>query len=51
MVGADNLSVLCRDLETNLRHQNYQDLESKIDKILEEYSVVKSDLEREKHKK
>lgn len=50
MIGADNLASLCRDLETNLRQQNYQDLDSQINQIFDEYSIVKSELEREKYK-
>jgi PAS domain S-box-containing protein len=50
MVGADDLSSLCRDLEANLRHQNYQNLEPQTHTILEEYAIVKSELEQEKHK-
>jgi CheY-like chemotaxis protein len=50
MIGADNLASLCRDLETNLRQQNYQNLDSQINQILDEYIIVKSELEREKYK-
>ncbi|MDX2254728.1 MAG: PAS domain S-box protein [Pseudanabaenaceae cyanobacterium bins.39] len=48
VIGAEELSNFCRDLETNLRNQKYEDLDSKINKILSEYSNVTSDLHREK---
>ena len=50
MIGADTLASVCRDLETNLRQQNYQNLDSQINQILDEYIIVKSELEREKYK-
>jgi PAS domain S-box-containing protein len=49
VIGADDLSTLCRDLEANLRSQNHEDLDLKINKIADEYASVKSDLEHEKY--
>jgi HPt (histidine-containing phosphotransfer) domain-containing protein len=49
VIGADDLSNLCRGLETNLRNQNYEDLDIKISKIADEYSSVQSELERQKY--
>ncbi len=51
VIGAEDLSTLCRDLETNLRSRNYEDLDLKIDKIADEYTNVRSDLELERHQK
>jgi PAS domain S-box-containing protein len=51
IIGAEELSNLCRDLETNLRNQQYDDLESKVSKILNEYTSVRSDLNNERHEK
>ncbi|PZU99400.1 MAG: hypothetical protein DCE90_02500 [Pseudanabaena sp.] len=48
VIGAEELSTLCRDLETNLRNQKYDDLEARISKITSEYANVKSELEHEK---
>jgi PAS domain S-box-containing protein len=49
VIGADDLSNLCRDLETNLRNQNHEDLDIKLSKIADEYSSVQSELERQKY--
>jgi len=49
VIGAEDLSNLCRDLETNLRNQNHEDLDIKISKIADEYSTVQSELEHEKY--
>lgn len=49
VIGSEDLSNLCRDLETNLRNDKIEDLDSKINKITEEYAHVKVELEREKH--
>ena len=49
VIGAEDLSSLCRDLETNLRNKNYDDLEARISKITNEYANVKSELEDEKY--
>jgi CheY-like chemotaxis protein len=49
LVGADELSSLCRELETNLRQKNYENLDIKISKITDEYTNVKSDLEHQKY--
>ena len=49
VIGADDLSNLCRDLETNLRNQNYEDLDIKLSKITDEYSSVQSELEHQKY--
>jgi CheY-like chemotaxis protein len=49
VIGADDLSNLCRGLETNLRNQNYEDLDIKISKIADEYSSVQYELERQKY--
>jgi CheY-like chemotaxis protein len=49
VIGAEDLSNLCRDLELNLRKQNYEDLEIKISKIADEYLTVQSELEHEKY--
>lgn len=49
VVGAEDLSNLCRELETDIRNKNYQDLELKINKIADEYVNVKSELEHEKY--
>ena len=49
VIGADDLSNLCRGLETNLRNQNHEDLDIKISKIADEYSSVQAELERQKY--
>lgn len=49
LIGAEDLSNLCRDLETNLRNQVYDDLDLKISKITDEYTHVKSELEDQKY--
>jgi PAS domain S-box-containing protein len=49
VIGAEDLSTLCRELETNLRNQTYEDLDIKINKITDEYANVKSELEHEKY--
>jgi PAS domain S-box-containing protein len=49
VIGAEDLSTLCRELETNLRNQKYEDLDIKINKITDEYANVKSELEHEKY--
>jgi HPt (histidine-containing phosphotransfer) domain-containing protein len=49
IIGAEDLSDLCRDLEINLRNQKYEDLDTKINKITDEYTHVKSELEQEKY--
>ncbi|PZO39822.1 MAG: hypothetical protein DCF19_13085 [Pseudanabaena frigida] len=49
VIGAEDLSNLCRELETKLRNKNYEDLDIKINKIADEYACVKSELERERY--
>ncbi|HBC41325.1 MAG TPA: hypothetical protein DCZ88_05325 [Pseudanabaena sp.] len=49
MIGAENLSELCRDLEINLSNQNHEGLDIKISKIADEYAIVKTELEQEKY--
>jgi len=49
VIGAEDLATLCRELETNLRNQKYEDLDIKINKITDEYANVKSALEHEKY--
>ncbi len=49
VIGAEDLATLCRELETNLRNQKYEDLDIKINKITDEYANVKSELEHEKY--
>jgi len=49
VIGAEDLFNLCRDLETDLRNQNYEDLDIKVSKIADEYSSVQSELERQKY--
>ena len=49
VIGAEDLSALCRELETNLRNQKYEDLDNKISKITDEYTHVQSALEQEKY--
>ncbi len=49
VIGAEDLSELCRDLEINLRNQNHEDLDIKINKIADEYASVKTELEHEKY--
>ena len=49
VIGAEYLATLCRELETNLRNQAYEDLDIKINKITDEYANVKSELEHEKY--
>jgi PAS domain S-box-containing protein len=49
VIGAEDLAALCRELETKLRNQAYEDLDIKINKIADEYASVKSDLEHEKY--
>jgi CheY-like chemotaxis protein len=49
VIGAEDLSNLCRELEKDLRSNDYEGLEIKINKIADEYAQVKSDLEREKY--
>ncbi len=49
VIGSEYLATLCRELETNLRHQEYEDLDIKINKITDEYANVKSELEHEKY--
>ncbi|OIP74688.1 MAG: hypothetical protein AUK48_09250 [Oscillatoriales cyanobacterium CG2_30_44_21] len=48
VIGAEELSSLCSDLETNLRTQNYSDLEARISRITNEYANVKSELEHKR---
>ncbi len=48
VIGADDLASLCRELETNLRNKNYEDLDIAVNKIADEYTNVKFDLEQEK---
>ena len=48
VIGAEELSNLCRELETNLRNKKYKDLDIKISKVSDEYVNVKSELEHEK---
>ncbi|BBC25062.1 PAS domain S-box protein [Pseudanabaena sp. ABRG5-3] len=49
VIGAEELSEMCRDLEMGLRSKNYEDLDIKINKIADEYASVKSELEQEKY--
>jgi len=49
VIGAEDLAELCRELETSLRGNNYNDLDIKINAIANEYISVKSDLENEKY--
>ncbi|MCA6502663.1 MAG: Hpt domain-containing protein [Pseudanabaena sp. M135S2SP2A07QC] len=49
VIGSEYLATLCRELETNLRNQEYEDLDIKINKITDEYANVKSELEHEKY--
>jgi HPt (histidine-containing phosphotransfer) domain-containing protein len=49
VIGAEDLAALCRELETNLRNQTYEDLDIKINKITDEYANVKSELQYEKY--
>jgi PAS domain S-box-containing protein len=49
VIGAEYLATLCRELETKLRNQAYEDLDIKINKIADEYANVKSELEHEKY--
>jgi len=49
VIGAEDLSTLCRELETNLRNNKLEDLEIKINKITDEYAQVRSELEHEKY--
>jgi len=49
VIGAEDLSELCRELEMHLRGQNYEDLDIKINKIADEYASVKSELEHQKY--
>lgn len=49
VIGADYLSGLCRELETNLRHEIYEGLDVQIGNIADEYLAVKSALEHQKY--
>ncbi|MCA6571706.1 MAG: PAS domain S-box protein [Pseudanabaena sp. M38BS1SP1A06MG] len=49
MIGAEDLSELCRDLEINLSNQNHKGLDIKINKIADEYARVKTELEHKKY--
>jgi signal transduction histidine kinase/HPt (histidine-containing phosphotransfer) domain-containing protein len=49
VIGADDLSSLCRELEAHLRNNNLEDLDIKIDKIADEYTSVKTELEHQKY--
>jgi CheY-like chemotaxis protein len=49
VIGAEDLSTLCRELETNLRNQKYEELDVTINKITDEYANIKSELEYEKY--
>jgi PAS domain S-box-containing protein len=49
VIGAEDLATLCRGLETNLRNQKYEDLDININKITDEYTNIKSELEHEKY--
>ena len=49
VIGAKDLATLCRELETNLRNHKYEELDIKINKITDEYTNVKSELEHEKY--
>jgi PAS domain S-box-containing protein len=49
VIGAEDLSTLCRELETNLRNNKLEDLEIKINKITDEYAQVRSELEHKKY--
>ncbi len=48
VIGAEDLSSLCRELETNLRNKNHEDLDIAVSKIADEYTNVQSELEQEK---
>ena len=48
VIGAEDLSNLCRELETNLRNKNYEGLDIAVSKITDEYTNVQSELEQEK---
>ena len=50
VIGAEDLSNLCRELETNLRNDKIEDLDSKINKITEEYAHVQVELASEKQR-
>ncbi len=50
VIGAEDLSSLCRELETNLRNHVYEDLDIRISKVADEYMSVKSELEQEKYR-
>ncbi len=50
VIGAEDLSTLCRELEANLRNNKLEDLEIKINKITNEYAQVRSELEHEKYR-
>ncbi|MFM7887525.1 MAG: Hpt domain-containing protein [Pseudanabaena sp.] len=49
VIGAEDLSELCRELEISLRNQNHEDLDIKINKIADEYVSIKTELEHEKY--
>jgi HPt (histidine-containing phosphotransfer) domain-containing protein len=49
VIGAEDLSTLCRELETTLRNQKYEELDVTINKITDEYANIKSELEYEKY--
>lgn len=49
VIGAEDLSTLCRELEANLRSNKLEDLEIKINKITNEYAQVRSELEYKKY--
>lgn len=49
VIGAKDLSTLCRELETTLRNQTYEDLDITINKITDEFANIKSELEYEKY--
>ncbi|PZV16217.1 MAG: hypothetical protein DCF20_08740 [Pseudanabaena sp.] len=49
LIGADDLAALCRELEINLRNQKYEAVDIKINRIADEYTNVKAELENAKY--
>ncbi|TYQ25618.1 PAS domain S-box protein [Pseudanabaena sp. UWO310] len=49
VIGAEDLAILCHELETNLRNSKYEGLDLKINKITDEFAHVKTELERQKY--
>ncbi len=50
VIGAEDLSTLCRELEADLRNNKLENLEIKINRITNEYAQVRSELEHEKYR-